>query len=141
MGIFDAINVAESAMSVHRYRSEIAAENVANVNTPGYERKVVELRANNFTSALRGATSAGGPSNSQVPVAGASMGGGADAFDGAVQVAGVKKIKGTEYDERQQALLSTTDLMQAKSAFELNVKAATLLKSMALASLEIGRGS
>jgi hypothetical protein len=32
-------------------------------------------------------------------------------------------------------------MIAAKSAFELNVKSATLLKSMALAALEIGRGS
>ena len=29
MGIFDAINVSEQAMSVHRFRSEVAARNVA----------------------------------------------------------------------------------------------------------------
>ncbi|MCW2923364.1 MAG: hypothetical protein JWM98_768, partial [Thermoleophilia bacterium] len=35
MGIFDGINLAEGAMSVHRLRSEIAAQNIANVYTPG----------------------------------------------------------------------------------------------------------
>ena len=138
MGIFDAIHLAESAMSVHRYRSEIAAENVANVHTPGYKRQEVQLRAAAFTKELAGARIAGGgPDSSTIPVAS----GGADAFDGAVQVAGVKQVGGSKYDERQKALLATTDMMRAKSAFELNVKAATLLKSMALSSLEIGRGS
>ncbi len=37
--------------------------------------------------------------------------------------------------------MATTDMMRAKSAFDMNVKSATLLKSMALSSLEIGRGS
>jgi flagellar basal body rod protein FlgB len=135
MGIFDAINVSEQAMSVHRFRSEIAAQNVANVHTPGYKRQEVDLRASNFESALQGARSgtshAGGPSSI----------GGIDAADGAVQVQRVRKVDNGEYDERQNALLATTDMMRAKSAFELNVKAATLLKSMALSSLEIGRGS
>jgi flagellar basal-body rod protein FlgB len=134
MGIFDAINVSESAMSVHRFRSEIAAQNVANVHTPGYKRQEVDLRASNFESALNGAragTSHAGPSSS----------GGMDAADGAVQVARVRRVDDGEFDERQNALLATTDMMRAKSAFELNVKAATLLKSMALSSLEIGRGS
>jgi flagellar basal-body rod protein FlgB len=134
MGIFDAINISESAMNVHRYRSEIAAQNVANVHTPGYKRQEVDLRASNFESALSGARSGsdnGGPSSS----------GGLDAHAGAVQVARVRQVDGGEYDERQNALLATTDMMRAKSAFELNVKAATLLKSMALSSLEIGRGS
>lgn len=136
MGIFDAINVAESAMSVHRFRSEIAAQNVANVNTPGYRRQEVQLRASAFGDVLDDAGTV--PGDAQVHRAGGGLG---DAQDGAVQVAGVKRIAAEPYDERQRALLATTDMMQAKSAFELNVKAATLLKSMALASLEIGRGS
>jgi flagellar basal body rod protein FlgC len=134
MGIFDAINVSESAMSVHRFRSEIAAQNVANVHTAGYKRQEVDLRASNFESALNGARS--GTNH-----AGPSTVGGMDAADGAVQVSRVRKVDNGEYDERQNALLATTDMMRAKSAFELNVKAATLLKSMALSSLEIGRGS
>ncbi|MEO6867100.1 MAG: flagellar basal body protein [Gaiellales bacterium] len=134
MGIFNGINMAESAMSIHRLRSEIAAENVANIHTPGYKRQEVDLRASNFSTALttaKGGYGATGP---------ASVGG-LDAHDGAVQVAGIRRVSGGPYDERQNALLATTDMMRAKSAFELNVKAATLLKSMALSSLEIGRGS
>lgn len=134
MGIFNGIHMAESAMSVHRQRSEIAAENVANIHTPGYKRKEVELRANNFSTTLAGARAGFG-------ARGPSSVGGIDATDGAVRVAQVRKVSGGKYDERQNALLATTDMMRAKSAFELNVKAATLLKSMALSSLEIGRGS
>ncbi len=59
MGIFDAIHVAESALSVHRFRSEIAAENVANIHTPGYRRQEVDLRANSFKSTLEGIGNAG----------------------------------------------------------------------------------
>ncbi|MCW2928496.1 MAG: hypothetical protein JWM86_2464 [Thermoleophilia bacterium] len=133
MGIFDAVRVADGAMSVHGYRSEIAAQNVANVHTPGYKRQEVDLRATSFTRALDGAMtgSHGGPSSS----------GGLDAHDGAVQVSRTRKVDSGPYDERQNALLATSDMLRAKSAFELNVKSATLLKSMALSSLEIGRGS
>lgn len=134
MGIFDGIHVAEGAMSVHRFRSEIAAQNVANIHTPGYRRQEVDLRANNFSDALDGARagiSNGGPTAS----------GGMDAAEGAVGIQRVRKVDYGPYDERQNALLAATDMMRAKSAFELNVKAATLLKSMALSSLEIGRGS
>ena len=52
-----------------------------------------------------------------------------------------RAARGVEVDERQKAFMATTDMMQAKSAFDLNVKSASLLKSMALSSLEIGRGS
>jgi len=139
MSIFDAINVAESAMAVHRYRSEVASENIANVNTPGYHRKEVDLRATSFTSALNGARA--GTGNDQSSSGGMFTGGSIDASRGAVRVAGTRTVGGTDYDERQQALMATTDMLRAKSAFELNVKSATLLKSMALSSLEIGRGS
>lgn len=136
MGIFDGIHVAEGAMSVHRFRSEIAAQNVANVHTAGYKRQEVELRASSFETALNGARD--GMDNGGVEP---TTGGGMDAADGAVQVARVRQVDTGPFDERQNALLATTDMMRAKSAFELNVKAATLLKSMALSSLEIGRGS
>jgi flagellar basal-body rod protein FlgB len=134
MGIFDAINVSEQAMNVHRMRSEIAAQNVANVNTPGYKRQEVDLRATNFSTALDGARNTHGP-------AGTNGSAEIDAAEGAVEIARVRKVSGGPYDERQNAFLATTDMMQAKSAFELASKAATLLKSMALSSLEIGRGS
>lgn len=134
MGIFDAIRVSEGALSVHRFRSEVAAENIANLHTPGYRRQEVDLRANEFQRALHGAgTAAAG--------AGPSSSGGRDADAGAVQVSRVRRVGGGEYDERQEALMATTDMMRAKSAFDMNVKSATLLKSMALSSLEIGRGS
>jgi flagellar basal body rod protein FlgC len=134
MGIFNAINVAESALSVHRFRSEVAAENVANIHTPGYGRREVDLRANNFKAALDGIGNAG-------YAKGANSINGFDAADGAVQVARVRNVGNGVYDERQRALMATTDMMRAKSAFDMNIKSATLLKSMALSSLEIGRGS
>lgn len=134
MGLFDAINVSESAMSVHRFRSEIAAENIANIHTPGYRRQEVDLRQTSFKAALDGVGNAGSAH-------GASSIGGLDATEGAVRVTRVRRMQGQPFDERQNALMATTDMMRAKSAFDLNVKAATLLKSMALSSLEIGRGS
>jgi flagellar basal body rod protein FlgC len=129
MGIFDAINTAESAMSVHRFRAEVAADNVANVYTPNYRRKEVDLQATNFSRALEGAG------------ANVRRTGSTDAERGAVRVGSVHTAAQGPFNERQEALLATTELMGAKSAYELNVRSATLLKSMALSSLEIGRGS
>src|SRR4051812_28193604 len=107
MGIFDAINVSEQAMNVHRMRSEIAAQNIANINTDGYRRQVVDLRATNFSTALDGARSghhAGPRGSAEI-----------DAAEGAVEVARVRREAGGPDDERQEALLDTTDMMQAKS--------------------------
>jgi flagellar basal body rod protein FlgG len=134
MGIFDGINLSEQAMSVHRFRSEIASENLANVYTPGYKRQEVDIRSSSFRAQLDGVSNAGSAH-------GASSTAGLDARDGVLEVASVREVGGDKYDERQRALMATTDMMQAKSAFELASKAATLLKSMALSSLEIGRGS
>ena len=138
MSLFDAINVSSQAMSVNRFRSEIAAENLSNAYTPGYRRKVVDVEASGFESALndaQGADSAGAARGT----ASATR----DAMDGSSQIPGVR-IKGVRQEgpmsERQIAFLSTLDMMSAKSAYELNARAATLLKSMALSALEIGRG-
>lgn len=134
MGIFDGINLSEQAMAVHRFRSEIASENLANVYTPGYQRQEVDIRSSAFRTQLEGVSNAG-------MAHGASSVSGLDARDGALEVASVRKVSGKKYDERQRAFMATTDMIQAKSAFELAQKAVTLLKSMALSSLEIGRGS
>lgn len=138
MGIMDALNVAEKAMAVHRFRTEVAAENVANIKTPGYHRQIVDLRAASFASTLDGVRGSGGSSLTMRSAGGAKL---SDADDGAVQVAGVHRSSAGPDDERQEALRSTTDLMEAKSAFELSVRATTMLKSMALSALEIGRGN
>jgi flagellar basal body rod protein FlgC len=132
MGIFDAINISEGAMNVHRFRSEIAAENIANIHTAGYKRKEVELTSHSFGASLERARMGG--SGTDVPSS--TM----DANDGAVRVRSVHTDSSGPQGERQDALISTTEMLRAKSAFELNVRAATLLKSMATSSLEIGRG-
>ena len=132
MSLFDGMAISENAMSVHRYRSEVAARNLANVYTPGYRREVVDLEASNFHAALQGANHETGYTQ--------TTSAGEDAAFGAVHVRGTHKQAGPADDERQQAYEGTIDMMQAKQAFELNMRTAAMFKSMALASLEIGRG-
>ncbi len=130
MSLFDAIGTASNAMNVHRFRSEVAAENLANVySTPNYRRKVVDLQESSFGAELRSARAETGA---------ASTGALEDARAGGVQIAGVRREG--PMDQRQQAYLSTLDMMRSKSAYDLNVRAASMLKSMMLSSLEIGRG-
>lgn len=132
MSIFDAIDVASNSMRVHRYRSEIAAQNLSNVySNPNYRRKVVDLQSGTFDAAM---SSASAGSEGGRPGAGTM-----DPVSGAVRVTGVHE-EGGPGDERQQAFLGVVDMMRSKSAFELNMRAATMLKSMALSALEIGRG-
>lgn len=135
MSIFDGIKTAEQAMSVHRFRSEIAGENLANVYTPGYQRQVVELQANSFNDAMSRASGSG------TDVAAAGSAASTDSVDGAVLIAGVHTVASGANNQRKQALEGVIDMMAAKGAFELNQKVVTMLKSMALSSLEIGRGA
>ena len=39
MALFQAFNISASGMTAERFRTDIIAENIANVNTPGYKRK------------------------------------------------------------------------------------------------------
>jgi flagellar basal body rod protein FlgC len=132
MSLFDAINAAERGMKVHRTRSEFAAENIANVFTPGYSPRFANLRAGSFSNALRSAQADNG---------GSGRSGAFDARDGAVRIVGTRTVNTDPDDYRGRALMSITELMESKSALELNVRAASMLKSMALGALEIGRGA
>jgi flagellar basal body rod protein FlgC len=127
MGLFDAINAAESGINVARYRSEVTAQNLANVYTPGYKRQVVDQEQGSFASMLAN------PTATNTVATGA-----ANAYDGAVRVSGTH----TEDlgDPRQNSLQGALDMMDAKDAYETNVRVTSRLKSMALAALEIGRG-
>jgi len=72
MSLFDGMAISENAMSVHRYRSEVAAKNLANVYTPGYRREVVDLEAGSFHAALSGASTGSGAGFAQPTATGQS---------------------------------------------------------------------
>lgn len=129
MSIWSAIGSAESAMNVHRYRSIMAAENAANTDTPGYRFKTVILQAGNNQN-LRNAQANGG----------AGWSGPVGAMEGAVRVGSVHEAPNDELGDRQRELMAVTQMIESKAAFELAMRSATLLKSLALSSLEIGRG-
>src|SRR5262249_17444588 len=99
-----------------------------NAYTPGYQAKAVDIQAGDFTEALQNAQ--GGVST--------AVGGATDSMSGAVRVTGTH-IEDAG-DPRINALRGTVEMMESKTAFGLNLRVATLLKSMATASLEIGRG-
>jgi flagellar basal body rod protein FlgB len=128
MGIFDAISAAESGINVARYRSEVTAQNLANVYTPGYQRQVVDVQPGVFSNMLNDASGTSGSVAS----------GAANAYNGAVRVTGTHTQD--LGDPRQNSLQGALDMMDAKDDYETNVRMTSLLKSMALAALEIGRG-
>ena len=56
MGMFDALEVSASALTAERMRMDVTAENLANVNTPGYQRVDVD-----FHGTLAAAMAGGDP--------------------------------------------------------------------------------
>ena len=45
MALFQSFNISASAMTAERFRTDIIAENIANVNTPGYKRKDLDFES------------------------------------------------------------------------------------------------
>ena len=129
MGLFDALSAAESGINVARYKTEVTAQNLANVYTPGYQRQVVDQAQGSFSSLLQDS----GRSSSADTVSG----GAASAVEGAVRVTGTHT---QDLGIRQNAMQGAFEMMADKDAYETNVRVASLVKSMALAALEIGRG-
>ena len=70
MGLFDAIDIAGSGLTAERLRMDVTAENLANAQTSGYQRRMVVLQqasppSGGFGSVLAGAMG-GAPSGVQV---------------------------------------------------------------------------
>lgn len=57
MGLFQAFNISASGMTAERFRTDIIAQNIANVNTTStkegtpYRRKIVTFSEKNFVPA------------------------------------------------------------------------------------------
>ncbi len=49
MGLSSVLNIAKQALLAHQLSIEVASNNIANVDTPGYTRQSLELEANNAT--------------------------------------------------------------------------------------------
>lgn len=144
MGYLDSLNITGSALTAERFRTDIIMQNLANQNTTRtadgrpYRRKQVVFRENslNFKSELgKAMTKAenGGvyveevveSQNPLVPVYDPDH---PDADeDGYVMMPNVNSAE------------EMVDLMAASRAYEANVTALNIAKSMALKALEIGK--
>ncbi len=144
MSLIDSMNIVGSAMTAERFRMDIALQNMANANTTRtpsgepYRRKqvVFQERSIRFSDALKNASAnveGGGVRVTQVvesqrdfiPVYDPSH---PDANqDGYVMMPNVDTT-----EER-------VDLMAASNAYEANLTALSLVKSLALKALEIGK--
>ncbi|GFI28384.1 flagellar basal-body rod protein FlgC [Lachnospiraceae bacterium] len=145
MGLFQAFNISASGMTAERFRTDIIAENVANVNTTRtedgtpYRRKVVtfaERDKTSFQEMLSRARTYGG---------------------NGVKVTKVSEDYDSEYnmeydpahpDADENGYVSypnvnivteMTNLIDASRGYEANVTAFNAIKSMAQAGLQVGK--
>ena len=144
MGYLDSLNITGSALTAERFRTDIILQNPANQNTTRtaeggpYRRKQVVLRENQLdfkselgkamTKADRGGVYVEEVVESQNPLVPVYDPDHPDANeDGYVMMPNVNSAE------------EMVDLMAATRAYEANVTALNIAKSMALKALEIGK--
>ena len=142
MGLMNAFNIGCQGLNVHSKRVEIAAKNIANIDTPNYTRKIPVISSNenqSFASVL------------------SSMGAGASGtilggvnFDGIIEdpTPGAKIYKPGHPDADKDGYIRTSntnamvdyaDATMAQRAYEASLGIMQISKSMATSALEIGR--
>ena len=144
MSLLDSMNIVGSAMTAERFRMDIALQNMANVNTTRtpsgepYRRKqvVFQERAIRFDDALRTESArveGGGVRVTQV----------VESQRDFLPVYDPSHPDANEEGYVMMPIVDTTeervDLMAASNAYEANLTALSLVKSLALKVLEIGK--
>ncbi len=142
MGIMNAFEIGREGLSVHGKRVEIAAKNIANIDTPNYTRKIPLISSNQDQSFATVLSSMGmGALNNNL--------GGVN-FDGIVEdpTPGAKIYKPGHPDADENGYIRTSntnamvdiaDATIAQSAFNASLGVMSITKSMITSSLEIGR--
>jgi len=144
MSLLDSMNIVGSAMTAERFRMDIALQNMANANTTRtpsgepYRRKqvVFQERAIHFDDALRTESArveGGGVRVTQV----------VESQRDFIPVYDPSHPDANEEGYVMMPNVDTTeervDLMAASNAYEANLTALSLVKSLALKALEIGK--
>ena len=142
MGLMNAFQIGKEGLAVHGKRVEIAAKNIANIDTPNYTRKIPIISSNQDQSFATVLSSMGMSS-----VAG-NMGG--VNFDGIVEdpTPGAKIYKPGHPDADENGYIRTSntnamvdiaDATIAQRAYEASLGVMTISKAMAVSALEIGK--
>ena len=142
MGLMNAFQIGCQGLAVHSKRVEIAAKNIANIDTPNYTRKIPIISSNehqSFASVL-----------SSMNTGALSTGLGGVNFDGIVEdpTPGAKIYKPGHPDADENGYIRTSntnamvdyaDATMAQRAYEASLGVLQISKSMATSALEIGR--
>ena len=146
MGLFQSFNISASGMTAQRFRTDIIAENIANVNTTStesggpYRRKIVTFQEKNVTPFSQFfSTSKNGAIGNGVKVTRVTEDYTSDF---------IKEYDPSNPDADENGYVSypnvntvteMTDLIDASRSYEANSTAFNASKSMALKGLEIGQ--
>ena len=130
MGLFQAFNISASGMTAERFRTDIIAQNIANVNTTStkegtpYRRKIVTFSEKNVTPFSQIYSSSKK----------AAVGNG-------VKVSSVTSDYSTDFVSypNVNTVTEMTNLIDATRAYEANATAFEASKSMAQNGLQIGK--
>ena len=144
MGLMNAFNIGREGLTVHGKRVEIAAKNIANMDTPNYTRKIPLISSNQDQSFATVLSSMGVGA-----LAGSTNLGGVN-FDGIVEdpTPGTKMYKPGHPDADENGYIRTSntnpmvdiaDAHIAQRAYEASLGVISISKAMAIASLEIGK--
>lgn len=147
MSILESFNVGESGLYAHSKRMEIHAENLANINTPNYRRKIPVLAAredisfNNLLNNMKTDTFSAGqiPDNSSgVSFVGVIE----DPTPGELEYApGHPDADKNGYIRKSNVnpMIDMADSVLTSRAYEANLAVIDITKSMAQRATEIGR--
>ena len=142
MGLINSFNIGLEGLTVHSKRVEIAAKNIANIDTPNYTRKIPIISSNENQSFSAVLSSMG------MGAAASSLGG--VNFDGIVEdpTPGAKIYKPGHPDadkngyirtSNTNAMVDIADATMAQRAYEASLGVMTISKAMAQNALEIGK--
>ena len=143
MGLLNAFEIGRQGLSVHGKRVEIAAKNIANIDTPNYTRKIPIISSNQDQSFATVLSSMGIGA-----LSGSNMGG--VNFDGIVEdpTPGAKIYKPGHPDADENGYIRTSntnamvdiaDATIAQRAYEASLGIMSISKAMAVNALEIGK--
>ncbi len=142
MGLMNAFQIGREGLAVHGKRVEIAAKNIANIDTPNYTRKIPIISSNQDQSFATVLSSMG------MGALSGNMGG--VNFDGIVEdpTPGAKIYKPGHPDADENGYIRTSntnamvdiaDATIAQRAYEASLGVMTISKAMAVSALEIGK--
>ena len=142
MGLMNAFQIGREGLSVHGKRVEIAAKNIANIDTPNYTRKIPIISSNQDQSFATVLSSMG------MGALSGNMGG--VNFDGIVEdpTPGAKIYKpghphadefGYIRTSNTNAMVDIADATIAQRAYEASLGVMTISKAMSVSALEIGK--